>query len=83
MKHVVVVDEDIDIDNPTQVEWAIATRFRGGDEDLIIISRARGGSSLDPAAIDQAIGLTTKVGIDATKPQSVDPARFERARIPH
>ncbi len=81
LKHVVVVDDDVDIDDPTQVEWAIATRFRG-DEDLIVISRAR-GSSLDPAAIDQSIGLTTKVGVDATKPQSMDPARFERARIPH
>jgi UbiD family decarboxylase len=80
LKHVIVVDDDIDIDDPYEVEWAIATRFRA-DEDLVIISNVR-GSSLDPAAIDQSIGLTTKMGIDATKPLNREQWRFERARIP-
>ncbi len=66
LKHVVVVDDDIDVDDPEQVEWAIATRFRA-DEDLVIIRNVR-GSTLDPSCIDQSTGLTVKVGIDATKP---------------
>lgn len=65
LKHVVVVDDDIDPDDPTEVEWAIATRFQA-DKDLILITNAR-GSSLDPSARD---GLTSKVGIDATAPLS-------------
>ncbi len=66
LKHVVVVDDDVDVDDPVQVEWAIATRFRA-DRDLVIISHVR-GSTLDPSCIDQSSGLTCKVGIDATKP---------------
>ncbi len=63
LKHVVVVDEDIDIFDPLDVEYAIATRFQG-DRDLVVVRGAR-GSSLDPSS-DK--GLTTKVGLDATKP---------------
>ena len=63
LKHVVVVDEDIDIFDPEDVEYAIATRVKG-DEDVIIVPHAR-GSSLDPVA--EPDGTTTKIGIDATK----------------
>ena len=63
LKHVVVVDGDIDPDNPYEVEWAIATRFQA-DKDIVIIRNAR-GSSLDPSSSN---GLTTKMGIDATAP---------------
>ena len=62
LKHVVVVDDDIDIFNPADVEYAIATRFQG-DKDLVIVRGAR-GSSLDPSSEN---GITTKVGLDATK----------------
>ncbi|RZN41090.1 MAG: UbiD family decarboxylase [Methanophagales archaeon ANME-1-THS] len=62
LKCVVVVDEDIDLFNPSEVEYAIATRVRW-DEDIMLIPGVR-GSSLDPTA---QTGLTTKVGIDATK----------------
>ncbi len=64
LKAIVVVDEDVDIDDPTQVEWALATRFQG-DRDLIVVERAL-GSKLDPSG-DQR-GLSAKVGIDATIP---------------
>ena len=80
LKHVIVVDEDIDVDDPRQVEWAIATRFRA-DEDLVIVKGAR-GSSLDPAAINQELGITTKMGIDATRPLDRDPGRFTKGTIP-
>ena len=65
LKHVVVVDDDIDINNPNDVEYAIATRVQG-DKDLVIIKGAK-GSSLDPSS-DLENKLTTKVGIDATMP---------------
>ena len=51
LKHVVVVDEDVDIFDPQDIEYAIATRV---------------GSSLDPKA-SEIDGTTTKVGVDATK----------------
>lgn len=62
LKHVTVVDEDINIYDAKDVEYAIATRFQA-DKDLILIKNAR-GSTLDPSSKD---GITTKWGIDATK----------------
>ncbi|MEM1990498.1 MAG: UbiD family decarboxylase, partial [Candidatus Bathyarchaeia archaeon] len=79
LKHAVIVDADINVFNPEEVEWAIATRFQG-DEDLLIIRNAR-GSTLDPSA-DMETGLTTKVGIDATRPLGAEKEKFEKARIP-
>jgi UbiD family decarboxylase len=61
LKHVLVVDCDIDIYNPHDLEFAIATRMRG-DEDLVIHPNVR-GSTLDPRSRE---GITTKVGMDAT-----------------
>ena len=79
LKHVVVVDSDVDVDNPRDVEWAIATRFQA-DRGLVVIKWAR-GSSLDPSADPETL-LTCKVGIDATKPITGKVERFERAKIP-
>jgi UbiD family decarboxylase len=62
MKMVTIVDNDIDVFDDRDVEWAVATRFQG-HKGLVIIENAR-GSSLDPSADE----TTTKVGIDATKP---------------
>lgn len=62
IKHVIVVDHDIDIFNDRQVQWAIATRCQA-DRDVTIISNVR-GSDLDPS--DAADGVTAKMGIDAT-----------------
>ncbi|MEM3022135.1 MAG: UbiD family decarboxylase, partial [Candidatus Bathyarchaeia archaeon] len=62
--------------DPTAVEWAIATRFQG-DRDLVIIRGAR-GSSLDPSA-DQEGLTTTKLGFDATRPLSKPKDKFLRA----
>lgn len=77
LKHVVVVDDDIDIFDMKDVEFAIATRVKG-DMDIMIIPHVR-GSSLDPRGA--ADGTTTKVGIDATK-VLVNADTFERARMP-
>ena len=68
LKHVVVVDEDINIYDPHDVEWAISTRFQA-DRNLIVLSN-QPGSSLDPSG-DLSEGkkaTTAKAGIDATTP---------------
>ncbi|ABN58062.1 MULTISPECIES: UbiD family decarboxylase [Methanoculleus] len=62
LKHVVVVDEDIDIHDPHDVEYAIATRVRG-DTDIMVVTGVR-GSSLDPTRLGD--GTNVKVGVDAT-----------------
>jgi 2,5-furandicarboxylate decarboxylase 1 len=79
LKHAVVVDPDIDAHDLSDVEWAIATRFQAS-EDLITINNVR-GSTLDPSA-DQERILTTKVGVDATRPLGKPMEKFDRARIP-
>lgn len=79
LKHAVVVDSDIDAFNLEEVEWAIAMRFQA-DKDMIIIRNIR-GSTLDPSA-DQETGLTTKLGIDATRPIKRSPEKFKLAEIP-
>lgn len=61
LKHVVIVDEDIDIFDDRQVEWAIATRFQA---DRMLRIEGAAGSSLDASSS----GTTWKVGIDATIP---------------
>ena len=78
-KHVYVVDRDIDIYNPLDVEWAMATRFQG-DRDVTILPREP-GSSLDPSA-DAGTHLTTRVGFDLTKPLSTGGKSFEKAAFP-
>jgi anhydromevalonate phosphate decarboxylase len=78
-KHVFVVDGDIDIYDPQQVEWAMATRFQG-DTDMIILPR-EAGSSLDPSA-ETGSHLTTKIGFDLTKPLVSRGKNFEKAPFP-
>ena len=78
LKHVVVVDDDIDVNDPTEVEWAIATRVQG-DKDIMIISNAR-AKPLDPS-LPQGFGVVptgAKVGIDATIPEGIPKEHYER-----
>jgi UbiD family decarboxylase len=79
LKHAVVVDSDVDVFNMSDVEWSIATRFQAG-EDLVIVNNVR-GSTLDSSA-DQQTGLTSKMGVDATRPFSKPREKFERAKVP-
>ena len=79
IKHVVVVDDDIDVFNATDVEWAIATRVQG-DKDVIIIPGAR-AKPLDPSLAVTPPGVVptgAKVGIDATIGEGIPRERFER-----
>jgi 2,5-furandicarboxylate decarboxylase 1 len=79
LKHVVVVDDDIDVFNATDVEWAIATRVQG-DRDVFIIPGAR-AKPLDPSLPIMPPGVVptgAKVGIDATIGEGIPHERFER-----
>ena len=78
LKHVVVVDDDIDINDPTDVEWAIATRVQG-DKDIMIVPGAR-AKPLDPSLLQGAgvVPIGTKVGIDATIPEHIPKEHYER-----
>ena len=78
LKHVVVVDEDVDIYDPLAVEWAIATRFQA-DKDLVIKEK-QPGSSLDPSGIHVPgkKTKTAKIGLDATIPEHVDEKNYEK-----
>ena len=79
LKHVVVVDDDIDVHNAMDVEWAIATRVQG-DKDVIIIPGAR-AKPLDPSLAVMPPGVVptgAKVGIDATIGEGIPRERFER-----
>jgi 2,5-furandicarboxylate decarboxylase 1 len=76
IKQVVVVDMDVDIDDPNEIEWAIATRFQA-DRDLIVVSGAQ-GSKLDPSSAD---GISAKMGLDATKPLATEPMAFKRIHV--
>jgi len=77
MKHVTIVDSDVDIYDPLAVEWAMATRFQG-DKDMIVKPK-QPGSSLDPSGIHEKgkKTLTCKVGFDATIPSDVDKKNYE------
>jgi len=76
MKHVIIVDEDVDIYNPNAIEWAIATRFQG-DKDLFIKIN-QPGSSLDPSGQHEPgkKTITTKIGVDATIPFNIDKSKY-------
>jgi 2,5-furandicarboxylate decarboxylase 1 len=80
LKHVVVVDADVDLYDSVAVEWAIATRFQA-DRDLVILTE-QPGSSLDPSAT-QMLGQkarTAKMGLDATAPLGEARRGYERVR---
>lgn len=77
VKHVIVVDEDVDVNDPGQVEWAVATRFQA-DRDLVVVPGAL-GSVLDPST---DAGISAKMGMDATRPLKYEGYSFTRIHIP-
>ena len=78
IKHVTIVDDDIDVFDPTDVEWAVATRVQA-DRDVLIVSNAR-SKPLDPSLppTPGRIPTTAKMGIDATIPEDVPRIRYNR-----
>ena len=77
IKQVVVVDTDVDIHDPREVEWAVATRFQAG-RDLVVIAESQ-CSKLDPSTRD---GVGAKMGLDATIPLDAPEMRFKRIAVP-
>jgi UbiD family decarboxylase len=77
IKQVIVVDDDINVRDPMEVEWALSTRVQP-DRDVIIIPRLA-CSTLDPSA--PTARTTAGWGIDATKPMR-DNERFAKVRVP-
>lgn len=75
MKQVIIVDDDIDIFDDREVEWAVATRMQG---DRILAIPGAAGSSLDPSSHGRT---TWKVGFDATLPLDADKTLFRKASL--
>ena len=78
VKQVIVVDEDVNIHDPEQVEWAVATRFQA-DRDLLVVSNSQ-GSKLDPTTTEDGVGA--KMGLDATIPLATDDFTFKVIQVP-
>ena len=77
MKHVFIVDDDINIHDPNEIEWAMATRFQA---DKNMIMKREKGSSLDPSS-DMDTQMTCKVGFDLTIPEG-GKKEFKRPTLP-
>ena len=77
LKHVFVVDKDINPNDMQAVEWCLATRFQA-DKDLYLYPKEK-GSSLDPSA-EQPSRKTCKVGFDLTVPLARDSKHFEKVQ---
>ncbi len=83
VKLAIVTDDDINIYDPMEVDWALALRVQA-DQDVIIISGAR-GKHIDPSLKawtlpKDALPTTAKLGIDATIPEGVPRSRYERMK---
>jgi 2,5-furandicarboxylate decarboxylase 1 len=77
IKKVIVVDQDVNIYDPTDVLWALTNRV-DWSKDVFYIPGAQ-GHEMDPTADER--GVHTKIGIDATyKPERRDYG--ERIRYP-
>lgn len=81
LKYAVVVDEDVDVYDPQQIDWALAFRVQP-DRDAVIVSGVR-GTLLDPSTRPWElkpgeVATTSKLGIDATMPDRAPAGRFER-----
>lgn len=75
-KLVTVVDDDIDVFDPLQVEWAVNTRVQA-DRDVVIIPNLY-SPTLDPSA--PAPRTSAKMAIDATAPVH-DREAYQQPRV--
>ena len=64
VKHCFVTDDDIDIRDHAQFEWAMSTRFQA-DKDIVVLSNMK-NVPMDPSAPRRGIGA--KAGFDCTFP---------------
>jgi 2,5-furandicarboxylate decarboxylase 1 len=74
LKHVFVVDDDVDVFNEVDTLWCLATRFQA-DRDLIVMPNFLGGQ-LNPVTYglnrNEKGPMETKLIFDCTKPAGVD-----------
>jgi 2,5-furandicarboxylate decarboxylase 1 len=75
VKLVTVVDDDVDIRNPREVSWALATRFQP-DRDTVILSGME-GYVIDPSCVGSGFG--SRMGMDATRGSGPE---FDKITIP-
>jgi 2,5-furandicarboxylate decarboxylase 1 len=80
LKHVWIVDTDVNLYDPAEVEWALATRFQA-DRDLVVYTN-QPGSSLDPsgAHVPGQKSLTAKMGLDCTIPWGADLSKYTKGQ---
>ncbi len=80
LKHCVIVDDDIDIYDSNDVEWAIATRVQADKNAMVFKNQP--GSSLDPSAYQEEgkKATTAKAGVDATIPFGKTDKGFKKER---
>jgi len=71
LKKITIVDSDVDVTDPNEVNYAVTMYWEAGKE---VVMKGVKGSSLDPMATSDGIG--SKLAIDATKPLIV-PAEKE------
>ena len=64
LKHVFVYDDDIDISDDRQTEWAFGTRFQA-DQDIVVF-QGMPGMTMDPSLDGRRTGA--KAGFDCTRP---------------
>lgn len=79
LKLVTVVDDDINIYDSADVEWALSTRFQAAKDTIIMLNQP--SSSLDPSA-EKKEGektKTSKLGLDATIPWDKNRQEFEKS----
>jgi 2,5-furandicarboxylate decarboxylase 1 len=77
LKQVTVVDDDIDVRDPIDVEWALSTRMQP-DRDVIIVPNLA-CSTLDPSVPRPR--TSAGWGIDATAPLA-GKEKFEKVKVP-
>jgi 2,5-furandicarboxylate decarboxylase 1 len=74
LKHVFVVDDDVDVFNEVDTLWCLATRFQA-DRDLTVMPNFLGGQ-LNPSTYgwrrEEKGPMETKLIFDCTKPAGVD-----------
>ena len=86
VKHVFIVDPDVDVFSDEQMDWALATRFQA-DRDLVVASgfRAmpldpslRGAKTGSKAGFDLTLPFGERAGIESRPPE---PPRYEGRRF--
>jgi len=83
VKMAIVVDDDIDIFNRDELDWALTFRMQA-DKDVIVVQGARGDKS-DPSAggwqlPTEQLTTSSKLGIDATIPDGIPKEEYMRAK---